>query len=157
MIAAGIVTGLVAAPFGTIDWFAIPSGVILHAAQHQVRELIAGGSGGKLSAARFAPRLADLYMERWTFDSQRTETPTNGRADNLHAPVAHDGGERGRNWSGHTRRSSLYTNAALHPARTAGVAAALVAAAVAYASTRKGGLAFGRERLGMQLNGGGGT
>src|SRR5919112_2457130 len=26
MIAAGVVTGLVAAPFGTIDWFAIPSG-----------------------------------------------------------------------------------------------------------------------------------
>src|SRR5918993_4212733 len=115
MIAAGIVTGLVAAPFGTIDWFAIPSGVILHAAHHQVRELIAGGSGAKLSAARFAPRLADLYMERWTFDSQRTQKPTNGRADNLHAPVADDGGERGRNWSGHTRRSSVYTRAFLHP------------------------------------------
>ena len=26
MIAAGVVTGLVAAPFGTIDWFAVPSG-----------------------------------------------------------------------------------------------------------------------------------
>jgi uncharacterized membrane protein len=26
MIAAGVVTGLLAAPFGTIDWFAIPSG-----------------------------------------------------------------------------------------------------------------------------------
>jgi uncharacterized membrane protein len=26
MIAAGVVTGLVAAPFGTIDWFAIPRG-----------------------------------------------------------------------------------------------------------------------------------
>ena len=117
----------------------VVSEVILHAAQHQVRELIAGGSGAKLSAARFAPRLTDLYMERWTFDSQRTEKPTNGRADNLHAPVAHDGGERGRNWSGHTRRSSIYTKAALHPARTAGVAAALAAAAVAYAVTRKGG------------------
>ena len=43
--------------------------VILHAAQHPLRELIAGGSGAKLSAARFAPRVADLYMERWTFDS----------------------------------------------------------------------------------------
>ena len=45
-----------------------------------MRELIAGGSGAKLSAARFAPRLADLYMERWTFDSQQTARPTNGRA-----------------------------------------------------------------------------
>jgi hypothetical protein len=26
MIAAGVVTGLLAVPFGTIDWFAIPSG-----------------------------------------------------------------------------------------------------------------------------------
>jgi uncharacterized membrane protein len=26
MIAAGVVTGLMAAPFGTIDWFAVPSG-----------------------------------------------------------------------------------------------------------------------------------
>jgi uncharacterized membrane protein len=26
MIAAGVVTGLLAAPFGTVDWFAIPSG-----------------------------------------------------------------------------------------------------------------------------------
>ena len=26
MIAAGVITGLLAAPFGTIDWFAIPSG-----------------------------------------------------------------------------------------------------------------------------------
>jgi uncharacterized membrane protein len=26
MIAAGVITGLIAAPFGTIDWFAIPAG-----------------------------------------------------------------------------------------------------------------------------------
>jgi NAD(P)-dependent dehydrogenase (short-subunit alcohol dehydrogenase family) len=108
----------------------VVSEVILHAAQHPLRELIAGGSGAKLSGARFAPRLADLYMERWTFDSQRTEKPTNGRADNLHAPVADDGGECGRNWSGHTRRSSVYTKACLHPARAARAAGILVGAAV---------------------------
>jgi NAD(P)-dependent dehydrogenase (short-subunit alcohol dehydrogenase family) len=115
----------------------VVSDVILHAAQHPLRELIAGGSGIKLSAARFAPRLADWYMARWTFDSQRTVVPTNGRADNLHHPVADDGGERGRNWAGHTRRSSVYTRAALHPARTAGVAGLLAGAAVAYAVARK--------------------
>src|SRR5688572_26935100 len=48
--------------------------VILHAAEYPLRELIAGGSALKLSAGRFAPRLADLYMERWTFDSQATST-----------------------------------------------------------------------------------
>jgi NAD(P)-dependent dehydrogenase (short-subunit alcohol dehydrogenase family) len=115
----------------------VVSEVILHAAQHPLRELIAGGSGAKLSAARFTPRLADQYMERWTFDSQRTEKPTNGRADNLYHPVADDGGERGRNWSGHTRRTSMYTKAALHPVRTAGVAGVLVGAAIAYAVARK--------------------
>jgi short-subunit dehydrogenase len=93
--------------------------VILAAAQRPIRELIAGGSGAKLSAARFAPRLADLYMERWTFDSQRTSTPAGGRADNLYAPVSDDGGERGRNWSGHTRRSSVYTRAFLRPYKAA--------------------------------------
>ena len=88
--------------------------VILHAAQHPLRELIAGGSGAKLSAARFVPRLADMYMKRWTFDSQGTDIPVNGRPDNLYAPLASDGGERGRNWRGYTRQTSLYSQAFLH-------------------------------------------
>ena len=111
----------------------VVSEVILQAAQHPLRELIAGGSGAKLSAARFAPRLADLYMERWTFDSQGTTTPATGRPDNLYEPVENDGGERGRNWSGHTRRSSVYTKALLYPRATA---VAVVALAAAWALTR---------------------
>ncbi len=110
--------------------------VILHAAQHPLRELIAGGSGAKLSAARFTPRLADLYMERWTFDSQGTDTPAKGRPDNLYAPVASDGGERGRNWQGHTRESSLYTRAALNPRGAATVLAALALGVGAVAAAR---------------------
>ena len=93
----------------------VVSDVVLHAAAHPLRELIAGGSGAKLSAARFLPRLADLYMERWTFASQGTQIPLNGRPDNLYQPVADDGGERGRYWSGHTRESSVYTSGFLHP------------------------------------------
>ena len=117
----------------------VVSEVILEAAQHPLRELIAGGSGAKLSAARFAPRLADKYMERWTFDGQKTDKPTApGRADNLYAPVAHDGGERGRNWEGRTRGSSVYTKAMLHPAATAGVlAAALAFAGAAWHGSRR--------------------
>jgi NAD(P)-dependent dehydrogenase (short-subunit alcohol dehydrogenase family) len=106
----------------------VVSEVILEAARRPIRELIAGGSGAKLSAARFTPRLADLYMERWTFDAQRTDKPANGRPDNLYAPVADDGGERGRNWSGHTRRSSLYTRAFLRPRAAAVVGAGLALA-----------------------------
>jgi NAD(P)-dependent dehydrogenase (short-subunit alcohol dehydrogenase family) len=93
----------------------VVSEVILAAAQRPLRELIAGGSGAILSAARFAPRLADLYMERWTFDAQRTNQPVNGRSDNLYEPVPNDGGERGRTWRGHTRRTSMYTRAFLRP------------------------------------------
>ena len=99
--------------------------VILEAARRPIRELIAGGSGAKLSAARFAPRLADRYMERWTFASQQTNRPLHGRADNLYQPLPDDGGERGRNWSGHTRRSSLYTSSMLHPQRVAPIVGAL--------------------------------
>ena len=104
----------------------VVSEVILHAAQHPLRELIAGGSGAKLSAARLAPRAADLYMERWTFDSQSTGLPlARGREDNLDRHVADDGGERGRNWSGYTRERSLYTRAFLHPRASLTVVAGL--------------------------------
>jgi hypothetical protein len=72
-----------------------------------------------------------LYMERTTFDSQQTEWPTNGRADNVHAPVADDGGERGRNWAGHTRETSLYTRAFLHPRAAALIAASAMIALAA--------------------------
>jgi NAD(P)-dependent dehydrogenase (short-subunit alcohol dehydrogenase family) len=115
----------------------VVSEVILHAAEHPLREIVAGGAGAKLSAARFFPRLADRYMERWTFDSQKTPIPARRRADNLYAPVTSDGGERGRNWRGHTRRSSVYTRAALHPRPVLGAAAAAAAIAGIAAAVRR--------------------
>jgi short-subunit dehydrogenase len=112
----------------------VVSEMILSAAQRPLREAIAGGSGVKLSAARFTPRLADRYMERYTFAAQRTETPIReGRRDNLYEPVPHDGGERGHNWQGHTRRSSLYTGAVLHPGLAA-TALGIVAVGAAMAA-----------------------
>lgn len=120
----------------------VASHVILNAAQRPLRELIAGGSGAKLSAARFAPRLADLYMERWTFDSQKTDRPAIGRPDNLYAPVRDDGGERGRNWKGRTRASSVYTEAVLHP-RAAAALCLCLAAVMAAAGWR------GRHSIGL--------
>jgi NAD(P)-dependent dehydrogenase (short-subunit alcohol dehydrogenase family) len=115
----------------------VVSGVILHAAQHPLRELIAGGSGAKLSAARFVPRLADRFMERWTFESQKTPRPSRGRPDNLYEPVAEDGGERGRNWRGHTRRSSVYTSAALNPGKAVAMAGAAGAGLIALGLRRR--------------------
>ncbi|NUP54757.1 MAG: SDR family oxidoreductase [Gemmatimonadaceae bacterium] len=111
----------------------IVAATILHCAQHPTRDIIAGGTGKLLSIASEFPRLADRYMERTTFDSQSTDKPAGDRPDNLHEPVAHDGGERGRNWTGRTRSTSLYTLAALHPEMTAAVVAVgvgLVAAAM---------------------------
>ena len=117
----------------------VVSAVILRAAQHPLRELIAGGSGAKLSAARFVPRLADRYMERWTFDSQKTPLPAQQRPDNLYEPVPDDGGERGRNWNGRTRRSSLYSIAAMRPAAATAVATGVGLAALAVARVARRG------------------
>jgi NAD(P)-dependent dehydrogenase (short-subunit alcohol dehydrogenase family) len=96
--------------------------VILECAQRPVRDIITGGMGKVLSLASLAPRLADRYMQRSTFAAQQTDRPVGeGRRDNLYAPLEHDGGEQGRNWKGRTKYTSLYTIAALHPCRAAGL------------------------------------
>ena len=110
--------------------------VILNAAQHPVREVIAGGAAAKLSVARLAPRIADRYMTRTTFASQESTRPANGRPDNLYAAVPADGGERGQHWSGHTREHSLYTAAVLHPRRTGVLLVALAAALMSAGAMR---------------------
>jgi short-subunit dehydrogenase len=104
---------------------------ILAAAQRPVRDLIVGGSGRLLSMSSLAPRTADAYMERKLFDSQKTDKPVLGRADNLFGPVTHDGGERGHNWEGRTIRRSASTAAVLHPRAAAGLLGAAAAFALA--------------------------
>ncbi|HJU90033.1 MAG TPA: SDR family oxidoreductase [Gemmatimonadaceae bacterium] len=106
---------------------------ILHCAQHPVRDIVVGGMGKMLGVAATFPRLADRYMERTTFESQKTDKPTIDRPNNLYESVEADGGERGSNWSGRTKETSLYTAAALHPGITAvaaGVGLGLLAGAV---------------------------
>ena len=116
---------------------------ILTAAQRPVRDVITGGAGRMLGISNAAPALADMYMERTMFRSQQTDRPTNGRPDNLYTPVAHDGGRRGRNWTGRTMESSLYTAATLHPrvalATVVGCLCAAAAAALAARRSRRGG------------------
>ena len=127
--------------------------VILAAAERPIREMIAGGSGAKLSAARFVPRLADRYMERWTFESQQTDIPAReDRPDNLYAPVEHDGGERGKHWSGHTRESSLYNEALLHPKAALLIGLGIITACAAtyravVALQKRDGVVYSRRRL----------
>src|SRR5918997_1853878 len=68
MIAAGVVTGLVAAPFGTIDWFAVPSGTraerigALHGIGHVIAVLLFAVSWLMRSDAPAAPQLPALAL-----------------------------------------------------------------------------------------------
>ena len=92
---------------------------ILTATERSLREITAGMS-----------RVAN---EHKMFDSQRTAIPIrDDRADNLYEPVMHDGGERGH-FEGRVRERSIYTQAVLHPKRTAlfGTAAATAAVVAA--------------------------
>jgi hypothetical protein len=77
-------------------------------------------------------------MERWTFGSQKTDKPADGRPDNLYAPLPADGGERGRNWNRQTRESSVYTRAALHPGAAVLAMAGLAIGLGAIAGRRRG-------------------
>ncbi|HSQ30276.1 MAG TPA: SDR family oxidoreductase [Gemmatimonadaceae bacterium] len=94
--------------------------VILEAAERPIRDVIAGGMGKVLSVGeKLSPRLTDKYMERSTFDSQKTDAPlADMPPNNLYAPVEHDGGERGR-FRGRVHEWSAYTAAVTHPRRAA--------------------------------------
>jgi hypothetical protein len=115
---------------------------ILECAQRPVRDVIVGGSGKALSISSLAPRLTDRYMEWTMFESQQTGRPTGGRSDNLYKPVSQDGGERGRNWAGRTKGTSLYTQASLRPqilaAGAVGLGAAVFAAGALFRRRRNG-------------------
>lgn len=105
----------------------IPADVILHCAEKPTREIIAGGAAELINLARLAPRAADLYMEKMLYGQQQTPEPAGpDRPSNLYAPVAHDGGERGRNWKGRTKSTSVVTSAAMHPLAAVGLIAGAV-------------------------------
>ena len=90
---------------------------ILRAAEHPVRDITIGGGGRVLSAVGAAlPRLTDFYMERSMFGSQRSDIPAEEREGNLYKPSGREGKERGE-YQGLVRRSSLYTQTALSPAK----------------------------------------
>jgi hypothetical protein len=105
----------------------VVANAILRAAEHPVRDITIGGGGRLLSALGTAmPRLTDFYMERAMFRGQRSDNPSSGRSGNLYRPSGQENLERG-GYEGHVMRSSLYTRAALSPAK------ALLAAGVGLA------------------------
>jgi short-subunit dehydrogenase len=98
--------------------------MVIRLAEKPRRDLIVGGMGKVMSLGeKLSSRATDRFMERSTFDAQKTqiEAPAD-RPSNLYEPVDSDGGERGR-VEGKVRKWSAYTEAVLHP----GAAAALLA------------------------------
>jgi hypothetical protein len=82
------------------------------------------GGGGKGVAAfgYYAPRLSDRYMERYVIPGSESGTPPRPRDHNGLMRPSDNLQERG-NYAGHVIRSSLYTQASLHPALTGAVVA----------------------------------
>lgn len=109
---------------------ALAARAILHAAEHDERDVFVGGAGKALSAAeRASPKLVDLQQLRSGFDSQMTDWPkAEDAADNLFEPVEYDGGERGE-FVQNTHATSAYQRVAEHS-----VAAPLLVAAAAGAA-----------------------
>ncbi len=63
--------------------------LILYAAEHPVRDLIAGGAGqGFVMTQRLSPRLMDAYVLRFGFEAQKTNEPRSENApNNLFEPI----------------------------------------------------------------------
>jgi NAD(P)-dependent dehydrogenase (short-subunit alcohol dehydrogenase family) len=103
--------------------------VILEAAQRPIRDIIAGGMGKVVSLGeKLSPRLTDKYMERTTFESQKTDAPAGDtKPANLYESLTHDGGERGQ-FEGRVHEWSAYSSAVIHPKRAALLGAAAGAA-----------------------------
>jgi short-subunit dehydrogenase len=90
--------------------------VILHCAEHTVRDVFVG-AGGKFNAAlgHYAPALADKTLGRKAIKDTPSDKPARPRDQNgLNRPSEYLT-ERG-DYDGHVAKSSLYTQATLHPA-----------------------------------------
>jgi short-subunit dehydrogenase len=111
---------------------------ILHALEHDVRDLVVGG-GGRLitAAAAAAPRTADKVMARTMPYLQESSDPAAPRSANaLYEPG--DDALQERSGYPFTLKHSAYTRAAMYPKTTLGLlgAAGLIAAGVVLAGRR---------------------
>jgi short-subunit dehydrogenase len=109
---------------------------ILSCAERPRRDVLVGGGAKMISLMGHFGRLADVYMEKTMFSQQKKDRRGHrGEGSLRHA----SGGElpsRHGDHPGHVMRSSLYTQARLHPLATS-VAAAAVGAGVLYALRRR--------------------
>ena len=95
--------------------------VILHCAEHPMRDVFAGAGGKMLSAqGYYAPRLTDKFMERSSIGQQRSERSRHGEENGLFDPsgkLQERGGHPGRVFE-----RSLYSQATMHPILSATLA-----------------------------------
>ena len=89
---------------------------VLHCAEHPQRDVFVG-SGGKQMAALgyYAPGLMDTIMKKVFIGLQKKDSPPRPREENSLDGPAGNLEERG-SYDGHVAKSSLYTQAVLHPA-----------------------------------------
>jgi short-subunit dehydrogenase len=109
---------------------------ILYAAENPVRDLYVGGAAKVIALAeKYTPRLTDKFMEAFTFETQRSNTPKDSdEPSSLEVPSG-DGRVNG-NYEGHVAQNSLYTKASIHPFVTGGLLLAGVGLAYAVAKAR---------------------
>lgn len=107
---------------------------VVYAAEHPVRDLIAGGSGRVLTLVQqVAPALMDFGIGRLGIPAQRTNEPPGDNA--LYAPRAHDNRVEG-NISFHAFRFSPYTWLQTHPKAKAAAGIATAALIVRNLTSR---------------------
>lgn len=113
---------------------------ILFCAEHPKRDVYVGGAGKLFATAgRIAPHFMDRIMSRIGTALQRRAQPDRG-GDSLYRPNG-DMRERG-DYAGHTMKSSLYTQATLHPKRTGALilASGAIAALLWRANRKRNGM-----------------
>lgn len=117
---------------------AVVADCVLHAAEHPVRDLFAGGAAKMMATTQMlAPKLVDAALARVGIPSSRTDEPEpGGSAGNLRAPLADDRAEG--NFGSQARRRSLYTWMETHPPAKALAASGVLAGAVLLLARRNG-------------------
>lgn len=92
---------------------------IMHCCARPEREVVVGGGGRAFIGMRqWTPTLFEQFMAKSFFKQEQTDTPLRSRDQNGLDHAAGSLQERG-NYPGHTRQTSVYTTAVLHPVATA--------------------------------------
>lgn len=94
---------------------------ILHCAQTSERDVIIGAGGKGISLGQYAPRIADKLMELSAVKQQKGRPPSGPLAQNALDGPSPMKSQRGGH-QGHVARTSLYTQASLHPLLVGAVA-----------------------------------